>query len=379
MSPPQFDVAIVGGGPAGLSAAIWLGRYQHDVVLIDSGDPRNWETRGVNGYLGLPGIRPSELRGAGRDEARKYGVTLADGFVVRAAREDDERFVLEWDPMPTTKAEEDRAGPGTPRRPDDNEPCEQTRTLVARRVLLAIGLKDVWPRVPGLEQVYGDRAHVCPDCDGYEARGRKTVVLGRGRKAVGMALNLTTWTRDLVICTNGEPLGAEPEVAAKLAPLGIPVRTDPVAGIALREGTLRSLQFADGTSLGCEKIFFAIGQYPSDDLGAQLGCARDPDGHIEVDDAYHTSVRNVFAAGDIVPGPQLGIAAAADGAIAALAIHKSLVPDERKLKRQRPSDDAKPHRAQPHHDDERDDASVGSDGSDEGAAAPPWQETTTAP
>lgn len=379
MSPRVFDVAVVGGGPAGLSAAIWLGRYLHDVVLIDSGDPRNWETRGVNGFLGLPGIRPAELRGAGRDEAKRYGVTLIDGFVVQARREGDERFVLEFDPMAVTKAEEDRAGPGTPRRPEDNAPRDETRALVARRVLLAIGLKDVWPRVAGLEQVYGDRAHVCPDCDGYEARGKKTVILGRGRKAVGMALNLTTWTRDLVICTDGEPLGAEPEVEAKLAPLGIPVRTGRVSRVSLRDGTLRSLEFADGTTLGCEKIFFAIGQYPSDDLGAQLGCARDPDGHVEVDDAYHTSVRNVFAAGDIVPGPQLAVAAAADGAIAALAIHKSLVPAERKLRRQRPSEDAKPHRVQPPGAAAEDEDDGPPPGDESGAAAPPWQETTTAP
>src|SRR3954467_7280084 len=120
-----YDVAIVGGGTAGLSAALWLARYLHSVVVVDSGDPRNWETRGVNGFLGLPGIRPAQLRGAGRDEAKRYGVTLLDGVLVRARREartegserDDERFVLEYDPMPTTKAEQDSPGPGTPRRP----------------------------------------------------------------------------------------------------------------------------------------------------------------------------------------------------------------------------------------------------------------------
>jgi len=94
-----------------------------------------------------------------------------------------------------------------------------------------------------------------------------------------------------------------------------------------------SLDFENGMSLDADKIFLAVAQYPADDLGAQLECDRDAGGHIIVDEAYHTSVMNCFAAGDIVPGPQLAIAAAADGAIAALAIHKSLVPDARKLEK----------------------------------------------
>ena len=331
-----YDVAIVGGGPAGLSAAIWLGRYLHSVALIDSGDPRNWETQGINGYLGLPGIRPADLRGAGRDEARRYGVALVDGCVVRVHKEADDRFVLEYDPILLTKAREDRPGPGTVRHPDDNEPCAETRTIVARRLLLAIGLRDVWPRVEGIGQVYGDRAHVCPDCDGYDARDRKTVVIGHGRKAVGMALNLLTWTDDVTVCTNGDDPGFDEELAGKLSALAIPVIEERIVRVSLREGSLRSLVFGDGRTLGCEKIFFAIGQYPADDLGAQLGCERDEDGQIVVDAHHHTSVYNVFAAGDIIPGPQLGVVAAANGAVAALALHKSLVPAERKLVRRKP-------------------------------------------
>ena len=328
-----FDVVIVGGGPAGLSAAIWLGRYLHRVALIDSGDPRNWETRGINGYLGLPGIRPAEIRKAGRDEARNYDVALVDGYVTRAIKEGEERFVVEFDPIEETKAEANRSGPGRPRAPEDNEPRPCTQRLVGRRLLLAIGIKDIWPKIPGLGDIYGNRAHVCPDCDGYEARGKKTVVLGKGRKAVGMALNLTTWTHDIVVCTNGHDPELDDYLSGKLEGLGIPVIADCIDRINFREGDLRSLHFADGSTLGCEKIFFAIGQYPADDLGAQLGCERDEDGHVIIDDVYHTSVYNVFAAGDIVPGPQLGVAAASDGAIAALAIHKSLVPDERKLQK----------------------------------------------
>ena len=331
-SSKPYDVAIVGGGPAGLSAAIWLGRYLHRVALVDSGDPRNWETRGINGYLGLPGIKPAELRRAGREECRKYDVDLVDGYVARAHAAGDECFVLEYERLETTKAEENRRGPGTPRRPEDND-VRDCETIVARRLLLAIGLKDVWPRIEGLEQVYGDRAHVCPDCDGYDTRGLKTVVIGKGRKAVGMALGLANWTRDLTVCTNGEPPELDDYLAGKLAHLGIPVIETPVVRIHQREGSLRSLHLANGDSLGCEKIFFAIGQYPADDLGAQLGCERDEDNHVTVDDRYHTTVRNVYACGDINPGPQLGISAAAEGAIAALSLHKSLLPVELKLER----------------------------------------------
>ena len=300
----RYDVAIVGGGPAGLSASIFLARYLHSVVLIDNGDPRNWETRGINAYLGLPRITPAELRLRGRDEARKYGVRLVDDCIDRARVMSDEEFVL------TTS----RVAYG------------------ARRVLLAIGLKDVWPDIPGLERAYGETAHVCPDCDGFEARDRKTVVIGKGRKAVGMALNLTTWTSDIVICTNGEaPDMDRTEYCEKLDTLNIPVLTQKVERIRVRERRVYSLELEDGMELDAEKIFFAIGQYPADDLGAQLGCERDDGGHIVVDRVYHTSVRNVFAAGDIVPGSQLAIAAASDGAIAALAIHKSLVPAGRRL------------------------------------------------
>jgi thioredoxin reductase len=125
-----------------------------------------------------------------------------------------------------------------------------------------------------------------------------------------------------------------PELREKLVALDIPVITDTIVELKLRRGELRSLIFDPACGrepLGVEEIFFSIAQYPADDLGVQLGCERDEGGHIMIDEHYHTSVHNVYAAGDIVPGPQLAICAAADGAIAALAIHKSLVPPERKL------------------------------------------------
>jgi thioredoxin reductase len=299
-----YDVAVVGGGPAGLTAALWLGRYLHSVALIDSGDPRNWETRGINGFLGAQGIRSPELRARGRADAESFGVELVDDEVCRVHNTNGERFVLD---------------------------LYHGRTIEARRMLLAIGVKDIWPDIPGLSDCYGETAHVCPDCDGYETRGRKTVVIGSGRKAVGMALSLTTWTEKIVICTNGQPADMEAKHLEKLKALNIPVLEAKVNRIASKDHEIRCINLDGGMQLDCDRLYFAIGQYPADDLGAQLKCKRNDLGLIEIDEHYHTSVMNVFAAGDIVGGAQLAIAAAADGAIAALAIHASLVPDSRKL------------------------------------------------
>ena len=306
LASTSYDVAVVGGGPAGLSAALWLARYLHRVVVVDSGDPRNWQTRGVNGYLGLPHVRPAELRRRGRDECRRYGVELVDGCVETARKEGDERFVL-------------ALGSG--------------RRIESRRLLLAIGIRDVWPDIPGLDHVYGETAHVCPDCDGYETLGRKTVVVGSGRKAVGMALDLATWTREIIVCTNGQAPGIDDFLCGKLDALGIPVLTQRILGVESHDGELHALRLEDGMELDCEQLFFSIAQYPADDLGQQLGCTRDDTGQIVIDAHYHTSVHNVYAAGDIVPGPQLAIAAASDGAIAALALHHSLLPPELRLDR----------------------------------------------
>ena len=299
-----YDVAIVGGGPAGLSAALWLARYLHSVVLVDSGDPRNWETRGVNGFLGSQGIKSPDLRKRGREDAERFGAELVAAVVDKVDNVNGERFVL-------TLQSGDR--------------------IESRRLMLAIGIKDVWPRIPGLADCYGETVHVCPDCDGYETRGCKTVVVGAGRKAVGMAFSLANWTSEIVICTNGEPANMEQKWLDKLKALNIPVLLQKVEKVSSENREIRCITLEGGMQLDCDRLFFAIGQYPADDLGAQLKCKRDESGLIVIDDHYHTSVLNVFAAGDIVPGPQLAIAAASDGAIAALAIHASLVPDARKL------------------------------------------------
>lgn len=308
LSGKPYDIAIIGAGPAGLSAAIWAGRYGRRVLLIDRGDPRNWETRGVHGYLGLPNVRPAALREAGRVEAEQYDVQLADAEVLRL------------------------------------EPCtHETRdtcfalhvaggdTLHARRLLLAFGLKDVWPDIPGLEQVYGANAHVCPDCDGHEAQGRRIAVVGTGRRALAMALALRTWSTSITIVTNGRPLRLSAAADARRRENGIHLCTERVVCVVNDGRVLQALEFDSGAVLQVDKLFFNVAQRPADDLAAQLGCTRDRGGHVVVSAHGATTVRSVFAAGDITPGPQLAIRAAAAGAVAAMAMHKSLLPVERTM------------------------------------------------
>ncbi|MBK5188177.1 MAG: NAD(P)/FAD-dependent oxidoreductase [Gemmatimonadaceae bacterium] len=296
-----YDVAIVGGGPAGLTAAMWLGRYLRKVVLVDSGDPRNWQTRGVNGYLGLPDVTPAALRGAGRDEARRWDAELIDGCVESVTTVDDEHFRVA---------------------------LESGSAIDARRVLLAFGVRDIWPDIPGLEHIYGATAYHCPDCDGHEARGKKTVVVGVGRKAVGLALALATWTRELVICTNGHEPALDDALMAQLDALNIPVLTSRVRKAVHTDRALHALELEDGMLLDCERLFFSIGHFPADDLAQRLGCERNDEGCVVIDEHFHTSVPNVYAAGDLVPGTQIALAAAAGGAKAAIAIHHSLLAPE---------------------------------------------------
>ncbi|MEO9225832.1 MAG: NAD(P)/FAD-dependent oxidoreductase, partial [Gemmatimonadaceae bacterium] len=258
----------------------------------------------INGYLGLEAITPSDIRHRGRVECRRYGVSLVDATVAAVDSIDDDMFRLT---------------------------LESGATLTAARMLLAIGVRDVWPDVPGLGKCYGDTAHVCPDCDGYETRGKKTVVIASGRKAAGLALALTTWTNEIIICTNGVPAAISTATLAKLDELNIPIIEAPIERIRESDGEARAVELSGGMMLDCDQIFFSIGQEPSDDLGAQLGCTRDEIGRVVTDLHFHTSVRNVYAAGDIIHGPQMAIAAAGTGAVAALAIHHSLLPELRKL------------------------------------------------
>jgi thioredoxin reductase len=192
----RYDVVIVGGGPAGLSAALVLGRARLQVALVDGGEGRNAAARQVHSYLGRDGTRPARLRAIGGEEVARYYVELLRGEV-RAARREAAGFRLDLD---------------------------GGRRLRGRRLLLATGVVDPLPAIPGIEPLYGVSVHHCPFCDGWEERDRPLGVLGRGRAGARYAVKLTRWSRDVVLLTSG-PSRLRLQDRRLLAHFGVGLRT----------------------------------------------------------------------------------------------------------------------------------------------------------
>ena len=300
-----YDCIVVGAGPAGLSASLFLARYLHPTLTFHHNSPRNEYAHGVHGFLGHHGISPADLLARGRQEVTEHGGIILEACVTKAEQVANDRFRV---------STEDEA-------------------FEARRLLLATGLRDLTPDCPGFREFYGVTVHHCPDCDGYECRGKRIAVLGNGTKTVGFALGLLTWTDKITLISDDNACEMTTEDRAKLAAFNIQVLNK---GIATLEGDKRSKQlrrvvFDDNDSLDCDALFFNLGTELTSDLHSMLGCRLDQEcGLIWVDETQQTSVTGVYAAGDTTPNSQLAVVAAAEGAMAAIQIHHSLIPEERR-------------------------------------------------
>jgi thioredoxin reductase len=315
MGEQIYDCIVIGAGPAGLSAALFLARYRRRVLSFHHNSPRNLYSHGVHGFLGHHGIMPEELLARGRDEVAQHGGLIVEGCVTKVERIADEHFRV------STGDEE-----------DSGEAAKQS--FEARRILLATGLRDLTPDCPGFPDFYGVTVHHCPDCDGYEVSERRVAVLSRGHEAVGFTLNLLTWTDKLTLLTNGDEGDITDKHLAKLAHFNIPLMKRRITGLEgdVEKKLIKRVRFEDGEALECDALFFNLGTEMSGDLHEQLGCKLDKEcGLVAVDDEQQTSVRGVYAAGDITPHSQLAVVAAAEGAMAAIHIHKSLIPEERRV------------------------------------------------
>ena len=316
MSEQVYDCIVIGAGPAGLSASLFLARYRRRVLTFHHNSPRNLYSHGIHGFLGHHGIMPAELLARGRDEVTMHGGLIVEGCVTKVEKLADDRFRV------STGGEEGDGGRAA------------TQSFEARRILLATGLRDLTPDCPGFADFYGVTVHHCPDCDGYEVSDRRVAVLSPGEKGVGFALGLLTWTQQLTLLTDGDAEGIGEEHRARLARFGIPVREERVVGLEgdRERKRLARVLFEGGDPLDCDALFFNLGTEMAGDLHEMLGCELDAEcGLVAVDGEQQTSVSGVYAAGDVTPHSQLAVVAAAEGAMAAIHIHKSLIPEDRRV------------------------------------------------
>jgi thioredoxin reductase len=302
---PQYDCIVVGAGPAGLSGALMLGRCQRKVLVCDAGEPRNIRAAHVHAYLTRDGVRPDQLLHLAREDVTRYPTVEVRPLEITHARRTQEGFVV----VARTGLE-----------------------LSARKLLLATGVMDELPDLEGLAELYGKSVHHCPYCDAWEWRDQPIAIYGRGDPGHAMALGLTVWSDDLVLCTDG-PAELSDQQEEELGQAGIEVREDRILRVEGHNGLLDRIVFAESEPLERRALFLCCGQHQRSDLAAMLGCRFNPKGAVATGSCEATNVPGLYVAGDASKEAQFVIVAAAEGAEAGMAINKALLKEDLAQKR----------------------------------------------
>jgi thioredoxin reductase len=297
----RLDVAIVGGGPAGLSAALVLGRCRRRVVLYDVGRARNAASPALHGFLSRDGIPPQELLAIAHAQLAPYESVSIERVEVLDAEAASSGFRLRL------------AG---------------DRTVLARKLLLATGVVDVLPDLGGLAALYGRSVFHCPYCDGWEQRDLPLGAYGRGDSGYGLAFELLGWSRDVILFSDG-PADLEAAQRTSLDRHGILLVERRVAALAHRHGALDAVVLDNGERIRRRALFLGAENVQASALALRLGCGLTPRGAVATGKSESTCVPGLFVAGDASGGEQLVVVAASEGVKAAIAIHRELAMEDR--------------------------------------------------
>ncbi len=301
----EVDVAVIGGGAAGLSAALVLTRARREVAVIDAGRPRNAPAAHMQGFLSRDGMPPAELLAAGRDEVTSYGGRiLADTVTSIGSRAGDQPPLFE---VETAGGEH----------------------LTARRILVTTGLRDDIPDIPGVRERWGRDLLHCPYCHGYEVRNQPLGVLGGNTESVAHALLIRQWTDDVVLFANGDTVTADQR--ERLVASAVGIVDGPVTRLVTHDDQLTGVELADGSTVPRAAVFVRPRFVANDTLLTGLGCAVSDQGWVVVDPTGQTNIPGVWAAGNAVNPRAQVITAAGEGSAAAIAINNDLVDEDAQL------------------------------------------------
>ncbi|MDQ3194255.1 MAG: NAD(P)/FAD-dependent oxidoreductase [Bacteroidota bacterium] len=296
-----YDCIIIGGGPSGLTCAIYLARFQRSVAVIDNGKYRNHASRGVHGYLGYDGIKPARLIKLALKEASYYGVEIIKGTAKKF-----DKIKEHWEVRTT-----------------------ENKKFRSEKIVLAYGVRDILPAIRGFKKYYGKYIFHCPVCDGYEVRRKTVGIIGEIAKVESLAYELQQWADQIIIFTNGSKEGSDTRPCSRLKKHGIEVNEEKLKSFNVKNNTDRYVITYSGNIISVDYLFFSIEVCNSCSLAEDIDCSmNDTNNNILTNRKFETSLKGVFAIGDLVEGPQLVVKACASGAVAAIEINRQILKQE---------------------------------------------------